>query len=245
MINAERCYLVWPPRFCRCDSWTAFSVRYVPLDDWSNWNDLRIKTDTHKNKKNASVPAVSLWGQHVPVALLPHPDQVPGHRQHPVRPDPAGLPQADREDHEEGVWGQSRPPRQGALITGVGVSVPTTQETLNCGLCVVPASPETELLFRFVCNTKRFPGMVSKVSWLWWNVEGKKKENVRTVWGHLPERKAGKWNKRLREFILYGELFFVVFFWSSSSSQVWLLRKICVSTERLIRAFLRLSPGTT
>lgn len=66
---------------------------------------------------DVSVSAVSLRGQHVPVAVLPHPDQVPGHGQHAVWADPSSLPQADRKDHEEGVWGQSGPTRQKAQIT--------------------------------------------------------------------------------------------------------------------------------
>lgn len=63
-----------------------------------------------------SVPAVSLRRQHVPVAVLPDPDQVLGHGEHPVWSHPSGLPQADREDHEEGVRGQSGAARQAALI---------------------------------------------------------------------------------------------------------------------------------
>lgn len=52
---------------------------------------------------NVSVSAVSLSGQYVPVAVLPHPDQVPGHSQHSVRSDSSSLPKADRKDHEKSV----------------------------------------------------------------------------------------------------------------------------------------------
>lgn len=41
---------------------------------------------------DVSVFAVSLRGQHVPVALLPHPDQVPGHGQHALWSDSPSLP---------------------------------------------------------------------------------------------------------------------------------------------------------
>jgi len=58
---------------------------------------------------------VPVGGQPLPVPVLPHADQVPGHGQHPVRPHPTGLPQAGGEDHEESVRAESDPPRATAI----------------------------------------------------------------------------------------------------------------------------------
>ena len=60
---------------------------------------------------------VSIGGQPLPVSVLPHPDQVSGHGQHPVWSHTAGVPQAGGEDHEESVRAESGPPRATLSLT--------------------------------------------------------------------------------------------------------------------------------
>lgn len=77
-----------------------------------------IQPDLCRSHTSACVPAVSLRGQHVPLAVLPHTVQVPGHGQHPVWTDPSSLSEADRKDAEEGFRGEGGPTRQAAQVSG-------------------------------------------------------------------------------------------------------------------------------
>lgn len=97
---------------------------------------------------------------------------------------------------------------------------------------------ETELLFCFVCNTKHFPGMVSKVSWLWWKKRmcappkqpyRSKTPTWKKCWKATVEQKTAWIHSLQRVFS---------FFEAALHLKCGCSRKIFVSMERLIRAFL-------
>lgn len=97
------------------DKQPAFKVVYDAIHEVSGRRG-GDESDLMASGASVCVPAVSLRGQHVPLALLPHTVQVPGHRQHPVWTDPSSLPQADRKDSEEGFRGEGGPTRQAAQV---------------------------------------------------------------------------------------------------------------------------------
>lgn len=77
--------------------------RFVFLFMFLTWSSFGIVT----HQGLVSVSAVPFWRQHVPVPLLSHPDQVPGHGEHAVWSDSSSFPQANRKDNEEGIRGES------------------------------------------------------------------------------------------------------------------------------------------